>query len=141
MNLLFKFLAAVAGVDPISPRSAADELAPGTRISAGARGPGLRSQRLAIELPFTRDWRRPSPGGGMVDASDLKSDFRKEVSVRVRPRAPWASQFIPSGLRMFRRAGEGRTDQRGASPQIETHATQAMNTAWKGRRSQSVSGE
>src|ERR1700677_98003 len=37
------------------------------------------SQRLPLAL---------SPGGGMVDASDLKSDFRKEVSVRVRPRAP-----------------------------------------------------
>ena len=30
----------------------------------------------------------PGPGGGMVDASDLKSDFRKEVRVRVPPRAP-----------------------------------------------------
>lgn len=33
-------------------------------------------------------WGCLRPGGGMVDASDLKSDFRKEVPVRVRSRAP-----------------------------------------------------
>ena len=37
-----------------------------------------------------------SPGGGTVDALDLKSNFRKEVPVRVRPWAPGGTIGAPA---------------------------------------------
>ena len=41
-----------------------------------------------------------SPGGGMVDAADLKSADRKVVRVRVPPRAPLDNQALTNIFRL-----------------------------------------
>jgi hypothetical protein len=47
------------------------------------------ASRLLTLMPIAaNDGTRVRPGGGMVDAWDLKSPGRKAVPVRVRPRAP-----------------------------------------------------
>lgn len=55
-------------------------------------GHGFQGRKTLRWRFFSRTamaWGCLRPGGGMVDASDLKSDFRKEVPVRVRSRAPF----------------------------------------------------
>ena len=62
------------------------------------------------------------PGGGMVDASDLKSDFRKEVSVRARPRAPQRIDLAPG------KVGPG-ISQKGLPPPVSGHSRPGINVA------------
>ena len=69
------------------------------RVPARLGGPGGLGREAQVR-----------PDGGMVDAFDLKSNFRKEVPVRIRLRVPGVSNSMTSGdLQSRRRRKAGLT--------------------------------
>ena len=88
----------MTGARQVDPRFRVAVRRPAAAVARDAGRPRRASSRWPPRAADCYGSGYRGPGGGMADASDLKSAFRKEVPVRVRSRAPLATAEAPPSL-------------------------------------------